>query len=203
MHHLRQRDYIFWWIEKSLDSNSLIVLWSTFIDQVWRACVPWSRIAVRGQLGEVGFCLSPSHGCQTLKSGCQPGEYTHVLLSHLAGPLSVVCTYALGIHLSTGLNLTFLQTAAIDLGSEITIEGSCLAADLTRLLLLCHFFKKNCWTYRVNFIFEWCQLQNNWEMNKKECIQIISLIGWSLQSVKKLMGSFYVRTWDVASLEYF
>lgn len=68
---------------------------------------------------------------------------------------------------------------------------------------LSFFLKKNCWTYRVNFIFEWCQLHNNWEMNKKECIQIISLIGWSLQSVKKLMGSFYVRTWDVASLEYF
>lgn len=100
--------------------------------------MPWCMC--RGQLGEVGFFLSPSHDCQALNSGCQPGEYTHVLLSHLAGPLSVVCTYALGIYLSKGLNLTFLQTAAIDLGSEITIEGSCLATDLTRLLLLCHFF---------------------------------------------------------------
>lgn len=118
MHHLRQCDCIFWLIEKSIDSNSLIVLWSTFIDQVWRACVPWSRIAVRGQLGEFGFFLPPSHGCQALNSGCQPGEYTHVLLSHLAGPLSVVCTYDLGIYLSTGLNLTFLQTTAIDLGSD-------------------------------------------------------------------------------------
>lgn len=102
--------------------------------------MPWCMC--RGQLGEVGFFLSPSHGCQALNSGCQPGEYTHMLLSHLAGPLSVVCTYALGIYLSKGLNLTFLQTAAIDLGSEITIEGSCLATDLTRLLLLCHFFFK-------------------------------------------------------------
>lgn len=156
----------------------------------------------RGQLGEVGFFLSPSHGCQALNSGCQPGEYTHVLLSHLAPKCGMYLCFR---------NI-FVQRVKPYFSADCCYWSRLW--DYNRRFLFSHwshqaftplsfFFFKNCWTYRVNFIFEWCQLQNNWEMNKKECIQIISLIGWSLQSVKKLMGSFYVRTKDVASLEYF